>query len=165
MQATEMKVELTTNCTCSFYNDEDELEQPDYCFGDCSDWAIEGANELATLFLNANELTTYDYLLIEGTGMGWTRASGHKLIKANQDAIRESLFLNGDFTIEFYLSSDYKTLTARRWSHDEPTGTGLFTYTKVNVCEYSGCESMENLKDYKGELYCEFCYEIAELNW
>lgn len=165
MQLQEIKVELTTNCTCSFYNDEEELEQPDYCFGDCSDWAVEGVNEMADLFLQANEVSQYDYLLIEGTGMGWTRASGYKLIKANVDAIREGLMLNGDFTLEFYLTEDHKTLTARRWSHDEPMGTGLFTFKKVDVCDYSGCESMDNLQKYKDGKYCEFCYEIAELNW
>lgn len=167
MQATENapSVILTTDCFCEYYNDDNELVSPDSCFGDCYEDAVDYFDELAGLFIKANNLSNADYLLIEGSSMGWTRASGYKLIRAEIEQLRHALMLNGDFTIEFWLSSDDKELTARRYSHDEPMGTGLLTFTKVDVCQYSGCESMENLKDYKGDKYCEFCYEIAELNW
>jgi hypothetical protein len=162
----EPTVTLATNeCECQYYNDEDELVQPDNCMGLCYEDACDWFGENALEFIEANNLTDRDYLLIEGSGMGWTRASGYKLIKAEINTIRESLMLNGDFRIEFYFSDDKKTLTARRWSHDEPMGTGLFTYKRVDVCAYTDCLAMDDLQDYKDEKYCPFCYEIAQANW
>lgn len=61
--------------------------------------------------------------------MGWLRQSGFAECLSNPERITELLSLNAEFRLEFELIG--KTLTARRWSHDEPTGTGLFTFSLV----------------------------------
>ena len=79
------------------------------------------------LWKERNGLEEDTTILISGEQMGWTRASGVKL--TNFLELDGSLSLNGDFKLEWYLENT--TLTARRWSHDEPTGTGLFTFTII----------------------------------
>jgi hypothetical protein len=70
-------------------------------------------------------------IVITGSGMTWQRLSGSKVTTMLE--LDGALSLDGDFRIEWYLEET--TLTARRWSHDEPTGTGLFHFSHYKPCE------------------------------
>jgi len=72
-----------------------------------------------------NNITEDDTILINGTKMGWARQDGYKY--TNILELHGALALDGDFKVEWYWEDG--ELTARRWSHDEPVGTGLFTFT------------------------------------
>ncbi len=111
---------VTTDCLC-----ENEDGTPsEECF-DCYEWQKDWVFELLGMWQLANGVTEDDTILVKGTGMTWQRLSGWKTTDILN--LHSTLSLNGDFRIEWYLE-DGKTLTARRWSHDEPTGTGLFTF-------------------------------------
>jgi len=113
---------VTTDCVC---HEEDGIDE--VCFGDCYYWQKEDVFALLGMWKVRNGLDEDTTILISGEQMGWTRASGVKL--TNFLELDASLSLDGDFRIEWYLEET--TLTARRWSHDEPTGTGLFTFTII----------------------------------
>ena len=115
---------VTTDCLCDEGDRDVALEG---CSGDCYYWQKEDVFELLGLWKVRNGLDEDTTILISGEQMGWTRASGIKL--TNFLELDGALSLNGDFRIEWYLEET--TLTARRWSHDEPTGTGLFTFTII----------------------------------
>jgi hypothetical protein len=70
-----------------------------------------------------------DYLYIEGTGMGWTRASGY--IVVSSDKAVDALGLNGEYRIVLNVG---ETLSAVRYSHDEPTGAS-FTFRSATDAE------------------------------
>lgn len=113
---------VTTECLC----ENEDGTASDECFN-CYEWQKEDVFQLLGQWMAENNIDEYDNILIEGTGMTWQRLSGYKYSEAiNLDG---ALSLNGDFRIEWYLEDGI--LTARRWSHDEPTGTGLFTFTKA----------------------------------
>ena len=63
-----------------------------------------------------------DYVFIEGTGMGWTRASGYIVVDSAKAV--DALGLNGEYRIVLTVG---ETLSAVRYSHDEPTGAS-FTF-------------------------------------
>lgn len=63
-----------------------------------------------------------DYVFIEGKGMGWTRASGYIVVPAGKAV--DALGLNGEYRIVLTVG---ETLSAVRYSHDEPTGAS-FTF-------------------------------------
>ena len=115
---------VTTDCLCE---NEDGTPLETYCDGDCYYWQKEDVFALLGMWKVRNGLEEDTTILISGEQMGWTRASGVKL--TNFLELDGSLSLDGDFKIEWYLEET--TLTARRWSHDEPTGTGLFTFTII----------------------------------
>lgn len=122
-------VSVTTDCLCE---NEDGTPQ-DYCDG-CYEWQKEDVFMLLGEWYLANGIDEDDPILIEGTGMTWQRLSGHKWTTPME--LDGALALNGDFKIEWYLENG--ELTARRWSHDEPTGTGLFTFTHYKDCNDCG---------------------------
>jgi hypothetical protein len=120
---------VTTDCVC---HEEDGIDE--VCFGDCYYWQKEDVFALLGMWKERNGLDEDTTILISGEQMGWTRASGVKL--TNFLELDGALSLdNSDFRIEWYL--EYNKLTARRWSHDEPTGTGLFTFTIIPTEEES----------------------------
>ena len=123
MTTTIQTVTVTTDCLCE---NEDGTPQ-EYCYGDCFEWQKEDVFELLGEWQIINGVTEDDTILIQGTGLGWQRLSGWK--ETDILNLDSSLSLDGDFRIEWYLED--ATLTARRWSHDEPTGTGLFTFTII----------------------------------
>lgn len=123
MTTTIQTVTVTTDCLCE---NEDGTQQ-EYCYGDCYEWQKEDVFELLGQWQVINGVTEDDKILITGTGLGWQRLSGWK--ETDILELHGALSLDGDFRIEWYLED--ATLTARRWSHDEPTGTGLFTFTVI----------------------------------
>lgn len=119
---------VTTDCQCQTENDETgEFGPSNECFGDCYEWQKEDVFYLLGEWQLANGVTEDDTIVVTGSGMGWQRQTGYAHTDIlNLDSV---LSLNGDFRIEWYLED--KTLTAMRWSHDEPTGTGLFHFEIV----------------------------------
>ena len=109
---------VTTDCLC------EEGDYEGYCEGTCFEWQKEDVFELLGLWKVRNGVTEDDNILIKGSGMTWQRLDGWK--ETDILNLDSALSLNGDFRIEWYLEGN--ELTARRWSHDEPTGTGLFTF-------------------------------------
>lgn len=156
---------LTTNCQCM---DEDpetgEDRQAEFCHG-CGDWMLEGAHELlsqwATLWHEPAAA------LIEGKAMGWRRLDGYAIARASSkeslaEAILNKLMLDGDFTITLKLEGG--NLTARRSSHDEPTGCS-FTVSAFMACDGSrDCMAKDGLGNYDGRVLCGSCAEWEGMN-
>lgn len=120
-------VTLTTDCHCDIYDEETGEFVPSDgtdCFG-CydTDWDdfIENIYEPWLAVIGADDSTT---IRIDGTGLGWRRMSGWASVSARD--IHSTLRIDGDYRIEYRF--DGTDLTAVRWSHDEPVGTGVFTF-------------------------------------
>ena len=161
-----IELEIDTYCHCEIYDEEtDTYSQSDSCGGYChEDRQYDIMESIILPFINDNQLTNYDHLKIEGSGIGWLRQSGYKIIQAIPEQIFQGLMLNGDFTIQFRYED--KKLSAIRYSHDEPMGTGRFYFTKIQVCEFSECETTEDdetLIQVDESFYCEFHKEILAL--
>jgi hypothetical protein len=120
---------VTTDCLCE---NEDGTPQ-EYC-DNCYEWQKEDVFQLLGQWQLVNGVDESDPILIKGSGMTWQRLDGHKWTTMLE--LDGALALNGDFKIEWYLEGN--DLTARRWSHDEPTGTGLFTFTHFKDCDKCG---------------------------
>jgi hypothetical protein len=121
---------VTTDCLCE---NEDGTPASE-CF-DCYEWQKDGVFELLGMWQTLNNITEEDTILINGTGMGWAKQDGYKY--TNILELHGALALDGgDFRIEWYWEDG--ELTARRWSHDEPVGTGLFTFTVFRSCDKCG---------------------------
>ena len=134
MTMTPITAEITTHCTCTKFNedgfeilDADGNPEPvEYCYGDCYEFAVEDLYEsLVKEWLAIKGWALDDTLRVDGTSMGWRHQSGWALTSA--DKIHESLAVNSDFILRFTLDGD--DLYAVRYSHDEPVGTGRFTFT------------------------------------
>lgn len=129
-----LKATLTSDCTCEVYDEETdttkldeygEPARPDYCFGDC--WK-ESEYDFTENLLNP-------YLAVKGWDldtpikvvcgrMSWRGVSGYAY--TTPEKLLDTLTLNGDFRLEFEF--DGESLTAVRYSHDEPVGTGTFEF-------------------------------------
>lgn len=137
-----MEVELTSDCQCwdcltcevgQVGADEDTkceecdnlLTRSDTCFGCWDD------NE--QMFYEAlrewrKEVgVDWEWIRISGEGMGWNSRSGYAVSKF--DNALKPLTLNGDFRIEAKWEGN--SFSARRYSHDEPTGSAKFVFTMI----------------------------------
>ncbi len=124
-----LKASVTTDCLC-----ENEDGSPtEECFN-CYEWQKEDVFELLGRCYFINVVDEDDTILIIAGSIGWQHRSGFKWTTPME--LDGALSLNGDFRIEWYLEDG--ELTARRWSHDEPTGTGLFTFTHFKECDKCG---------------------------
>lgn len=124
-------VSVTTDCVC--YTENDETGEHDFsneCFGDCYESQKEDVFWLLGMWQALNDIDENDPILINGSGMGWTKADGYKWTTMLE--LHGALALDADFRIEWYWEDG--ELSARRWSHDEPVGTGLFTFTAHKGC-------------------------------
>ena len=133
---------ITTTCIC---------EPDENCYGECFEWQEDDARWLIQDWQKANGIDPNDPILIEVDRIGWTNASAYKWTTANE--VYKSLYLNGDFRIEFTLTEN--VLAAIRYSHDEPTGTGIFSFTHYKGCEKCG-------EPVKADIHAEelgFCVE------
>lgn len=117
---------LSTECDCEYYDENDELVPAESCDGwcwtDAKDLLIDGINK----WLERNNV---EALEVKAERMNWNGVAGLTWLPSDAERIIELLTLDGDFRLEFYITSE--ALSARRWSHDEPVGTGLFTFTPV----------------------------------
>lgn len=119
-----MIASVSTDCLCEEENEAGELVPAQSC-DNCYEWQKDDVFELLGEWYLANGIEEDDKILIDGSQMGWMRRDGYKW--TNPMELDGALSIDGDFRIEWYLEGN--ELTARRWSHDEPTGTGLFTFT------------------------------------
>lgn len=128
---------LTTDCTCTVYDAEygEGIVPSDECFGCFTDDRDNIAFELDR-WVESEEI---DAVYIKAAGIGWQHLSGVACVNATGKEILDALAINGDYRLELYLTED-GTLTARRWSHDEPTGTGLFEFEPANYCDNCGMQ-------------------------
>lgn len=119
--------EITNNCVCEDYDEETETYSPsNECFGCYEDALANLTYEVIKPWVSANGIDEDTELVARGTGMTWQRLSGYA--RTTPKTIVDTLSLNGDWTLQFTLSNGAKTLTAIRYSHDEPTGTGAITF-------------------------------------
>ena len=144
MSVTEKTWSITLNSDCECYDclacevgvvgadsnqkcDECEgaLTNADTCFGCWDDSERSFYEALAEWRKEVG--VTWDLVKIEATGMGWDKRSGHAVVKFDE-ALRP-LTLRGDFRIE--AKWEGKTFSARRYSHDEPMGSAVFSFTLV----------------------------------
>lgn len=116
---------VTTECIC---HEEDGIDE--VCFGDCYEMQKEDVSYLISKWQELHSITEDDTILVIGKGMGWQSLSGWK--ETNILKLDGALALDGDFRIEWSLEENH--LTARRWSHDEPTGSATFEFV-VNPSE------------------------------
>lgn len=124
-------VTVTTDCLCG-EGDTDTLTE--YCSGECYEWQKEDVFTLLGEWQLLNGVDEDDIIRINASSVGWQGRSGYKDTDILE--LHGALSLNGDFKIEWYLEDD--VLTARRWSHDEPVGTGLFTFEIYKGCDKCG---------------------------
>lgn len=143
-EVTEQKweIELTSDCQCwdcltcevGQVGADDEskcdecdnlLTRSDTCFG-CWDDSENSFYE-ALREWRKEVGVDWDWVRINGAGMGWDSREGYALVKL--DKALQPLTLRGDFRIE--AKWEGKTFSARRYSHDEPTGSAKFVFTLV----------------------------------
>jgi hypothetical protein len=110
----------TTNCECIDYDEETGTETPaqycrEYCHEDNKEWCLE----LIQDWLEKNN--NPQAILITGKNLTWQHLSGFKIV--SPEDILNALIIDGEFTISLTLEG--KELTARRSSHDEPTGASF----------------------------------------
>jgi hypothetical protein len=163
--------EISTNCSCQTENDETgDFGPSNECFGDCFENSKENLFWLIDDWRQHNPFTEDTLIRIDGSGMGWRGQNGYTDVTL--DEVAEALYLNGDFTIRYELSENF-VLTAQRWSHDEPMGSAIFTFTKspLNKCEACGeidetISHTTTYERYSGEQftetneYCRVCLEM-----
>ena len=102
-----------------------ELQSDTYCSGACWDDANYIAEEMLTEYVASNENTKR--LRIEGRRMGWRNLSGWADVRSDWKSLLNALRIDGDFTIRMEIDGD-GIFTARRYSHDEPTGASFSIY-------------------------------------
>ena len=120
-----LNAEITNNCVCVVYDEETGMtKQDEYgdvrsdeCFG-CFDESIDDLNtNLLPDWLSERGASHDNYVVIDGSGMGWQRRSGTIIARATGKAIVKALSINGDFILRFAIKDG--ALTAVRSSHDE----------------------------------------------
>ena len=109
--------ELTSDCTCEYYDDEDNLTPSNECFGCWTDSANYFTEEVLWKYLEAHDLHNDATLRIDADNMGWDRRAGYTYTPAS--SLLSKLTIAGDFILRVYLSPDRKTFEIVRSSHDE----------------------------------------------
>jgi hypothetical protein len=138
MNSEVMIANVDTDCQCNDYNEEtDEYEPMEYCEGTCYEFQKEDVFHLLGEWYALNEIEEDDVILIKGRRMTWQNLEGSA--KTNTLELDGILAINGDFRIEWKLDVPTKTLTATRWSHDEPMGAYFdFDFVKMLPCNVCG---------------------------
>jgi hypothetical protein len=118
------EVELNSSCVCEYYDEFDQLQISDDCFG-CFDDSLVDLEDLILLpWLKNQKADNGDYIVASGSNVGWQRLSGEVSFEIDYDDIRDDLVhwfsLNGEFRLTFKLADG--EFTVRRGSHDEPMG-------------------------------------------
>lgn len=143
---------LSSDCDCT---NEDETPSAE-CFG-CFDDSLEFLSEITKEWSNRNE-GGVDKVRVDGSGMGWRGVGGSGTTSLKD--IHNTVTLRGDFRVVFTLSGS--TLKAERWSHDEPMGGAIFTFTPVNICDDCDNEVKITIQPYgengsMAEINCPEC--------
>lgn len=132
--------ELLSYCVCSKCDDEgnemlDKSGEPipsETCYGCFDDELANIKHDLLNQWLDANGYELDTKIKIVGSRMTWRGVGGYKY--TTPKTLVEDLMLNGDFTLRFYASNDYKTLKVVRSSHDELGAS--FEFELVDPDEY-----------------------------
>lgn len=148
-------IELSTNCSCQIYDENDELKEADFCYGYCWQDVLDELSFAIEKWTEINGYTDSTIIRVQAEAIGWMRQSGYKDVFP-QD-ISKCLNLDSDFTIYYTFSEDYKTLTAQRYSHDEPVGTGRITFTESPFSQCDFCGGLAECKKLNEESICEYC--------
>ena len=131
--------ELSSNCRCTVYDSETDSEVLDdngnpvpseHCDGCWQDDQSNTEYDIIHPWQIANDIADQDYIVINANKLSWRNVDGYALSKGDFKSILKTLTFDGDWTLKITYDGD-KTMTARRWSHDEPTGTGIFTFRKA----------------------------------
>jgi hypothetical protein len=150
-------IEITSNCICTYIDEDDGQEYEADCVG-CYDDQLYNLNEELAKWQKANNFSVDEIIRVEASGLGWTRQSGHKDILITE--IPRCLNIDGDFTIKYSFSDDYETLTAVRYSHDEPVGTGEITFSRSPLTNCDRCGYPALCKPFADESFCDYCYDM-----
>lgn len=107
---------LTSDCTCEYYDEEDNLV-PSYddCFGCWDDSVHDFTENILYPWYAANNYHDDTPIKIVSPNLGWMRQSAYKDTYAKD--ILDDLKINGDFILRFTLEGD--KLSCVRGSHDE----------------------------------------------
>ena len=131
--------ELSSNCRCTVYDSETDSEVLDdngnpepseHCNGCWEDDLSNTEYDIIHPWQEANDIADQDYVVINANRVTWRNVDGYAMCKGDFKSILKTLTFDGDWTLKITLTAD-KTLTAQRWSHDEPMGTGIFTFRKA----------------------------------
>jgi len=133
-----VEVELSSSCVCVYMDENDEAQPSDECFGCYSDALEDLGRDVLEPWLDAHEADDGDYVVIDGSNIGWLRKSGKASLQIDkfgsndfQSDLLDVLTFNGDFRLVFRLVGD--DLSAIRYSHDEPMGASfVFRYVSAN---------------------------------
>lgn len=139
-EVTEYTATLTSDCVCEVYNEEtDSVEldeygdpkRPDYCYGCYEEEVAQFYDNFLPLWLEKANLTLDDELFVLATGIGWRKVTEAGSFFAKE--LHKVMEINGDFRNVFTIKGD--ELTAIRYSHDEPVGSGRWTFSEVARCD------------------------------
>lgn len=116
--------ELDSDCSCENYDEETETSKPsEYCYGDCwTDSKEDFVESLLKPYLVVKGWEMDTPIKVSSSRMTWQGCSGWAY--TTPERLVDTLTLNGDFRLVFEF--DGHDLTAIRYSHDEPMGTGKF---------------------------------------
>lgn len=119
------KFEISSDCSCEYYDDNEELQPSDECFGCFTDDKENFKYEILNPWLEANGWDEDTVVLVFSNNMNWNSVAGWTNIYASQAV--DCLTLNGEFTLRYTLEG--KQLTCVRSSHDEMGA--LFTFSEA----------------------------------
>ncbi len=121
-----IKAELDSNCTCEVYDEETDTSEPsEHCYGDCwIDSKYDFTENLLKPYLAVKGWELDTPIKVVCGRMSWRGVSGYAY--TTPEKLLETLSLDGDFRLVFEF--DGENLTAIRYSHDEPVGTGKFEF-------------------------------------
>lgn len=119
-----IKATLDSDCTCEYYDEDTDTSKPsESCYGDCWTESKDDFTEnLLKPYLAVKGWTMDTPIKVSSSRMTWQGCSGWAY--TTPERLVDTLTLNGDFRLEFEF--DGNDLTAVRYSHDEPVGTGKF---------------------------------------
>lgn len=156
------EIEITTACNCVEFDEDDNELAASQCWGYEYQESVDYLKEKLGEWLTANEWTDETIIRVQFSGVSWQRVAGYGDITVAD--IPEFLTLNGEFRIVFTLTPDNKELTARRYSHDEPMGTGLITFTRSPFTRCAYCGDPAECSQLDGQEICQHCKEWKGIN-
>ncbi len=129
IQALPFSLTLSTECSCLEYDSEkgDYTEEPaKECYGCYADDLDNLKLSILEPWLMSNNLWNLDKVIIECPAIGWTNSAAYAIVDADVESLVDVMTIRGDYRIVFTLNGS--ELSAIRYSHDEPVGTGRFTF-------------------------------------
>jgi hypothetical protein len=119
-----VEVEMTNDCTCQMETEDGSYVASLECYGCFDDMKEELFAEILKPFMDLHKVDKLTLLYAQAAGLTWQRVSAEttvsieKLLNGDFGAIR-----GGDWKMVYTLEDG--ELSARRYSHDEPTGASI----------------------------------------